>query len=63
MSKNLLTISDLAEKFKFSVGHIKQQILKLEGFPEPIRFSFKGDPRWIESDVDLFIENQRKNTF
>lgn len=63
MSKNLLMISDLAEKFKFSVGHIKQQIIKLEGFPDPIRFSHRGDPRWIEADIDTFIENQRNNSY
>ncbi len=63
MSQNLLTIADLAEKFKFSVGHIKQQIIKIEGFPDPIRFSYRGDPRWIEADIDTFIENQRNNTY
>lgn len=60
MSDKLLTITDIANKLGFSVGHTKQAIIKLDGFPTPIRITPKGAPRWKESEIDAFIDSRKE---
>ncbi len=50
-----LALKNVAEKLDCSTSTIKKWV-KLEGFPAPLRMF--GQPRWIESEVDAWVEMQ-----
>lgn len=59
-SEQCLSIKKLAEKLDVHVTHAKKHIVALPDFPSPIRYEDKSHPKWLESDVDLWIQTRKQ---
>lgn len=56
----LLTVQDLAEIFKVTVGHVKQRIVTQKDFPDPIRLTANGIARYKADEVQVFIDSRKE---
>ncbi len=54
-SERCLSIKKLAEKLDVHITHAKKNIVTLPDFPRPIRYEAKSHPKWLESDIDLWL--------
>lgn len=59
MSERLLKLSDVCTRVGFGVTVIKEWE-KHGDFPKPIRVNGSGHPRYLESEIDSWIEQQVK---
>lgn len=53
---DLLTLDDIAARWKVTRIYAQRYLVKLPEFPEPAPGSTRKHPRWRESDVKAFIE-------
>lgn len=59
VEEQLLTITELAKLFSFSVAHTKRYIITQPDFPSPVRLTDKGTPRYKRSEILLFIDTRK----
>ncbi|OYQ75957.1 hypothetical protein B9T10_04130 [Wohlfahrtiimonas chitiniclastica] len=59
-SDKCLSTQALADKFDVHVSHIRKHIVTLLDFPAPIHFEEKSHPRWLESEIDLWLQTRKK---
>ncbi len=55
MEDKFLSVSDLAARYKLSAYTVRNVVVKVEGFPAPVRVG--GVRRWRLSDVLDYEEN------
>lgn len=58
-SDQCLSIKNLAQKLDVHVSHAKKHIVTLPDFPRPIKFEEKSHPKWLESDIDRWLQQKR----
>lgn len=51
----LLTIKDVAERLKYSVVYTKAKIIRMPNFPEPVKVTPDGEPRYLSTKINEFI--------
>ena len=56
---DLWTLRDIAQYMKFSVKHVRENIISQDGFPEPIYLTdSKRNPRWNGCAVRVWVRNK-----
>lgn len=55
-----LSTKALAEKLDVNISHVKKHIVTLHDFPTPIHFEEKSHPKWLESDIDLWLQQKKR---
>ena len=56
---DLWTVGDIAEFLKFSVTHVRNEILPQPTFPPPIYLTdSKRNPRWYADSVRAWVSNK-----
>lgn len=60
---NLLTLDDITEIVKLSREHVRNRLVKSEGFPKPAPGFGSRKPRWYEADVKRFFSGNNHAQF
>lgn len=58
MEGQFITHQDIARKLNLNPDHVRDRLTKRPGFPAA--YTFGGARRWMEDDIDEWIEKQRK---
>ena len=56
---NLLTLDDITAIAKLSREHVRNRLVKSEGFPKPAPGFGSRKPRWYEADVNRFFRGDK----
>lgn len=59
-SDKCLSTKALADKLDVNISHVKKHIVTLPDFPNPIHFEEKSHPKWLESDIDLWLQQKKR---
>jgi hypothetical protein len=58
---DLMTIEDIAARWKVARDYARRYLVKRPEFPEPAPGSTRKKPRWRESDISEFIKGQSEH--
>lgn len=56
---NLLTLDDITGMAKLSRHHVRNRLVKSEGFPPPAPGFGTRKPRWVEAEVRAFFQRRK----
>lgn len=53
---DLMTIEDVAARWKVPRQHAQRYLVKRPGFPPPVPGSTRKRPRWRQQDIEAYLE-------
>ena len=59
-SRRWVDLDGIAAMLNYSKRHVCERVVCLPDFPKPVRISGVGLPRWKLTEVDAWIERQRR---
>lgn len=62
ITTDLWSIKEIASYLKYSTGQVRDRVVTMPGFPDPIRIrtgAGRGKPRWKAVEVIQWAERQR----
>lgn len=56
----LLTLEDIAARWKVDRDYARRYLVKRPEFPEPAPGSTRKNPRWLARDIDEFLTGEKE---